>query len=243
MKVSIFLFSAAICHSQGPHSRLFQHEWQLQKAYFERDPKLFGDSKEKSHANTVNHTLCGDPPAPPLGAEDVRCWTSFCGAICPKGYRSENRWRVICRKKDGEYRWSYNRFSPCITCPDITDQLEKLATNNVQFTESRGSYTRSYRSYAIKCNESPESNYTLSIKGESFRKGKKAKKLQCSCTSGPKTKGDKYRSGDSGEYGGRIKTCNWVYKKSLWTTEDTKTIKCLGRFSNFNILSVRLLRL
>ena len=238
MKVSIFLFSAAICHSQGPHSRLFQHEWQLQKAYFERDPKLFGDSKQRHHT-------CGDPPSPPLGAEDVHCWSRFCGAVCPKGYRSENRWRVHCRFKDGEYRWSYNRFSPCITCPDINDELEKLATKNVQFTESRVDIFnwQLNRSYAIKCNESPESNYTLSIKGESFRKGKKAQKLKCSCTSGPKTKGDKYRSGDSGEYGGRIKTCNWVYKKSLWTTEDTKTITCLGRFSNFNILSVRLLRL
>ena len=67
MKLSQFIFSTVMGHSQGPHSRLFQHEWQLQKAYFEKDPKLFGDSKEKSHANTVNYKLCGDPPAPPLG--------------------------------------------------------------------------------------------------------------------------------------------------------------------------------
>ena len=182
----------------------------------------------------MSHTLCGDPPAPPLGAEDVRCWTRSCGAICPKGYRSENWWRVHCRKKDGEYRWSYNRFSQCITCPDITDELEKLLTKNVEFTESRNGWNFGLgRSYAIKCKQLPESNYTLSIKGETFRKAKKAKTLNCSCKSGPKIKGDKFWGGDSGDYGGRIKICNWVYKKSPWTTEDTKTIKCLGRVFKF----------
>lgn len=230
MKVSIFMVSSVIGHSQGPHSRLWKHEWQLQKAYFERDPKLFGESKQRDHT----YTFCGEPPLLPSSEMEVHCWDQYCGAICPKGWKSENRWRIKCKYNAGEYDWTHKQFSPCITCPDISEDLEKLGTKNVEFTESN---TWWGRSYAFQCNDSSETDYILSIKGEIIKKGNikkgETKKVNCKCKKRPKEAGGR----PNNKKGGRFRTCKWVYKKSPWTTEDTNTINCSGRFSNLYILS------
>ena len=201
MKVSVFMLSSVMAHSQGPHTRLWKHEWQLQKAYFEKDPKLFGESKQRDHT----YTFCGEPPLLPSSDMVVHCWDQYCGAICPKGWKSENRWKIKCEQvvHGGNFEWTHKQFSPCVTCPDMSEDLEQLETKNVEFTE----FKNWWYSYTFHCNESTETDYILSIKGEIIKKGNikkgKTKKVNCKCKKSPKEEGGR----PNNPKGGRLRTC------------------------------------
>ena len=71
---------------------------------------------------------CGDKPKLPVNGRDVKCSGAICAAVCPIGWRSQGRWKIKCQSDN---TWSHSRFSPCVTCPDMSDELSEIADRGV----------------------------------------------------------------------------------------------------------------
>ena len=118
MKISLLLL-AATATAKGA-----KKEWEIQNAYFS-DTEI---ALPKSRSNKQWHD-CGEKPATPENGHDVTCVGNTCIAVCPIGWRSQGRWKIKCKANN---TWSAAKFSPCVTCPDMSDELKQIQ-RGVQF--------------------------------------------------------------------------------------------------------------
>ena len=124
MKISLSLLAATATAKGG------MKEWEVQNAYFaEKEIVLSNDPKQMMRTNKQWHA-CGKAPSTPVNGHGVKCIGNTCIAVCPIGWRSQGRWKIKCKENN---TWSATRFSPCVTCPDMSDELEKVGQRGVQF--------------------------------------------------------------------------------------------------------------
>ena len=112
MKIAVPLLVATATAKGG------MKEWEVQNAYFAEEEIILSDSNIRS--NKQWHE-CGEAPPKPLNGQGVTCAGKTCFAVCPIGWRSQGRWKIKCRANN---TWKHTKFSPCITCPDMSDELK-----------------------------------------------------------------------------------------------------------------------
>ena len=145
---------------------------------------------------------CGDKPPVPENGRDVKCSGAYCAAVCPIGWRSRGRWRIKCQ---ADNTWSHSKFSPCITCPDISSELTE--TNAV----SQTIFMKNLPVTQFFCGKSSDQ---LVMGDRLFQKGGQKKNVKCLCKNG--------RNGDP-EW---KKSCSWDFRGDVWTVDDFKTVAC-----------------
>ena len=124
MKISLSLLAATATAKGG------MKEWEVQNAYFAGiEIVLSNDLKQMMKTNKQWHE-CGQAPSTPVNGHGVKCVGNTCIAVCPIGWRSQGRWKIKCSANN---TWSATKFSPCVTCPDLSDELEKVGQRGVQF--------------------------------------------------------------------------------------------------------------
>ena len=119
MKISLTLLAATSTAKGG------MKEWEVQNAFFNDEEILLSNTR----SNKQWHD-CGKPPSNPANAHSVKCVGNTCIAVCPIGWRSQGRWKIKCKANN---TWSASKFSPCVTCPDMSDELEEVGNRGVQF--------------------------------------------------------------------------------------------------------------
>ena len=119
MKISLALL-AATATAKGA-----MKEWEVQNAYFEEKEIVISHTR----SNKQWHD-CGKAPSKAVNGHDVKCVGNTCISVCPIGWRSQGRWKIKCKANN---TWSASRFSPCITCPDMSDELKNVGQRGVQF--------------------------------------------------------------------------------------------------------------
>ena len=151
---------------------------------------------------------CGDKPYVPENVEDVKCYGAYCAAICPIGWRSRSRWRVKCQANN---TWSHSEFSPCITCPDMSEKLKgtNAAVQNI--------FRKNLPVTQIFCGDASNK---LEIKEHLFKQGGRKRNTKCEC-----------RNGQNGDPAWR-KSCNWLFKGEPWFVQDVATVTCRGKGYN-----------
>ena len=120
MKISLTLLAATVTAKGG------MKEWEVQNAYFADEEIILPDSNARS--NKQWHE-CGKAPQKPLDGQGVTCVGNTCFAVCPIGWRSQGRWKIKCKANN---TWSHTKFSPCVTCPDMSDKLKDAGKRGVQ---------------------------------------------------------------------------------------------------------------
>ena len=124
MKMFLSLLAATVTAKGG------MKEWEVQNAYFAGiEIVLSDDPKQMIKSNKQWHE-CGKAPSTPVNGHGVKCVGNTCIAVCPIGWRSQGRWKIKCQKNN---TWSASKFSPCVTCPDLSDELENIGQRGVQF--------------------------------------------------------------------------------------------------------------
>ena len=122
MKISLSLLAATTAAKGG------MKEWEVQNAYFaEKEIVLSNDPNKRT--NKQWHA-CGNAPSTPVNGHGVKCIGDTCIAVCPIGWRSQGRWKIKCKANN---TWSATKFSPCVTCPDMSDELKEVGQRGVQF--------------------------------------------------------------------------------------------------------------
>ena len=120
MKVSVPLLVAIATAKSG------MKEWEVQNAYFADEEIILSDFNLRS--NKKWHE-CGKAPPTPFNGHGVTCAGNTCFAVCPIGWRSQGRWKIKCKANN---TWNHSKFSPCITCQDMTDELKAAGQRGVQ---------------------------------------------------------------------------------------------------------------
>ena len=124
MKISLSLLAATAAAKGG------MKEWEVQNAYFaEKEIVLSNDPNKMMKTNKQWHA-CGKAPLAPVNGHGVKCVGDTCIAVCPIGWRSQGRWKIKCKANN---TWSATKFSPCVTCPDMSDELETIDQRGVHF--------------------------------------------------------------------------------------------------------------
>ena len=126
MKISVLLAATVTAKKNASWQ---QKEWEVQDAYFAGKEVVLSDPSVRSNKQWHD---CGDKPPVPVDGRDVKCYGAYCAAVCPIGWRSRGRWRIKCQ---ADNTWSHSKFSPCITCPDMSGELDN--TNAVSQTTFR----------------------------------------------------------------------------------------------------------
>ena len=124
MKISLSLLAATATAKGG------MKEWEVQNAYFTEKPIVLSNDPAQMMRTSKQWHACGKAPATPKNGHGVKCVGNTCIAVCPIGWRSQGRWKIKCKTNN---TWSAARFSPCVTCPDMSDELEKIGQRDVQF--------------------------------------------------------------------------------------------------------------
>ena len=120
MKISVPLLIATATAKSG------MKEWEVQNAYFAEEEIILSDSNMRSNKQWHD---CGEAPPTPLNGQGVTCAGNTCFAVCPIGWRSQGRWKIKCKANN---TWKHSKFSPCITCPDMSDELKQAGKRGVQ---------------------------------------------------------------------------------------------------------------
>ena len=121
MKISVPLLVATATAKSG------MKEWEVQNAYFEEKEIILSDSNMRSNKQWNE---CGEAPPTPFNGQGVTCAGNTCFAVCPIGWRSQGRWKIKCKANN---TWKHSKFSPCITCPDMSDKLKEAGQRGVQY--------------------------------------------------------------------------------------------------------------
>ena len=119
MKISVPLLVASASAKSG------MKEWEVQNAYFAEEEIILSDSNMRS--NKQWHEF-GEAPPTPFNGQGVTCAGNTCFAVCPIGWRSQGRWKIKCGANN---TWKHSKFSPCITCPDMSDELKEVGQRGV----------------------------------------------------------------------------------------------------------------
>jgi len=195
MKLAVIVAAAA----QAKNSSWLKKEWEVQDAYFADEEIILSDPTIRSNKQWHD---CGDKPNVPENGQDVKCYGAYCAAICPMGWRSRGRWRVRCQANN---TWSHSQFSPCITCPDLSEELK--GTNTVV----QNIFRKNLPVTQIFCGDSSNQ---LQIKDHLFKQGGKKKNIKCEC-----------KNGQNGDEAWK-KSCNWSFKGEPWFVQDVSTVTC-----------------
>ena len=145
---------------------------------------------------------CGEKPPLPVGGRDVSCSGAYCAAVCPIGWRSQGRWRIKCQ---ADNTWSHSKFSPCITCPDVSRALSEI--NAVSQTV----YMKNLPVNQFFCGKSSDQ---LIMADRHFVKGGDKKNVKCLC-----------KNGQNGDPAWK-KSCSWDFRGDTWGIEQFKTVEC-----------------
>jgi len=176
-------------------------EYEVQNAYFADEQLTLSNTR----SNKQWHE-CGDQPKKPENGQGVMCTGNTCFAVCPIGWRSQGRWKIKCK---ADNTWSHSKFSPCVTCPDMSDELSETLPRGVQYQEIVNK-----RNHAITQFFCGDSTLALGIKDEWFKKGGQKKNVKCLC-----------KNGQNGDPAWK-KSCSWSYKNALWVPSDVNGVTC-----------------
>ena len=205
MKLSVLVSVAA-----ATEKTWLTKEWQVQDAYFADEEITLQDPKQRSNRQWHD---CGDKPPVPEFGRDVRCSGTVCAAVCPIGWRSQGRWKIKCQ---ADNTWSHSRFSPCITCPDMSDELagiveaENGAVSQSIFSRQNLPVTQ------FMCGKSTDK---LIMNGQVFNKGGQKRNVKCLC-----------KNGQNGDPSWK-KSCSWSFQNKPWYPSYVNTVNCKGKFS------------
>ena len=108
------------------------------------------------------------------------------------GYRSQGRWRVKCQANN---TWSHSKFSPCITCPDISDEISQINAQTQSIFRKNLPVTQFF------CGKSSDQ---LMIGNDLFKGQNPKKNLKCLC-----------RHGQNGDPQWK-KSCEWEFMGEQW---------------------------
>lgn len=193
MKLSIGILAAAA-------SATGLKEYQVQEAYFNDEPIV----SPATRSNKQWHD-CGEKPPTPTGGHDVACSGAYCHAICPLGARNSGRWKIKCNANN---QWSHTKFAPCVTCPDLTNELRAVieADNGVAYQQDilvgRGQKTKLTQFFCGKDTDS------LTIKDNLFVQGGVKRNVVCQC-----------RKGQNGDPKWK-KSCGWEWRGEPFSKSD-----------------------
>ena len=181
-------------------------EWEVQDAFFEDQEIILQNPKIRS---TKQWHECGDKPEKAWNGQTVTCNGAYCASVCPIGYRSQGHWRVKCQDDN---TWSKDSFSPCITCPDMSDEIADVqGSEGVQAQEI---FVKNLPVAQFFCGDSSD---TLTMKNKSYKgRGRRAKKKDVKCLC---------RNGQNGDPAWK-KSCNWEFRGNVWYPHDVNTITC-----------------
>ena len=140
------------------------------------------------------------------------CSGAYCVAVCPRGYRSRGRWRIKCKNDN---TWSHTKFSPCVTCPDISTELTQL-NDGVQVIEA---FVKNLPVKKFFCGDSTD---TFNFMGNSYKKGGNTKSAKCLCKNGQN--GDPHWK----------KSCSWKFQGNPFTGNDATDATCTSKQPNNN---------
>merc|ERR1711990_685153 len=167
MKLSIALLSACVTAEKT----WFTKEWQVIEAYDNDQEIRLVDPNIRSNKQWHD---CGAKPATPVNGRDVVCNGATCAAVCPLGWRSQGRWKIKCQ---ADNTWSHSKFSPCVTCPDISTELDSL-NDGVQVVEA---FVKNLPVVRFFCGDSTD---TMNFMGKAYKKGGNYKNAKCLCKNG-----------------------------------------------------------
>ena len=203
MKLSV-LVSAAVATEKTWQTK----EWQVQDAYFAEEEIVLQDPKIRSNRQWHD---CGDKPPTPENGRDVRCSGTVCAAVCPIGWRSQGRWKIKCQ---ADNTWSHSKFSPCITCPDMSNELDEIVEAEIGAVAQR-IFRKNLPVAQFFCGKSTDQ---LTVKNHTFKNGGQKRDVKCLC-----------KNGQNGDPTWK-KSCSWSWKGETWYPSDVKSVTCKGRF-------------
>ena len=211
MKLSI-----AVLAANASANSWLKKETQVQDAYFAGDDIVLSNPAIRSNKQWHD---CGEAPPLPPNARAVECSGSVCAAVCPIGWRSQGRWKIKC---NADNTWAHSKFSPCVTCPDMSDELEGIveAENGAVYQEIF-SEEQNLPITQFFCGKSSDA---LFIKNKIFNKGGAKRNVKCICEGG--------RNGDPAWK----KSCGWEFRGKPWSPADVASVQCKTKtqFCEFN---------
>ena len=180
-------------------------EWQVQDAYFANEKITLHDPKARSNRQWHD---CGEKPPVPVNGRDVRCSGTVCAAVCPIGWRSQGRWKIKCK---ADNTWSHSKFSPCVTCPDMTNELDEMVEADIGAVSQSIFSKQNLPVTQFMCGKSTEK---LIMNGQVFNKGGQKRNVKCLC-----------KNGQNGDPAWK-KSCSWQFQGKPWFPSYVKTVNC-----------------
>jgi len=198
MKLSIAILATAASASMK--------ETEVQDAFFAGDDIVLSNPATRSNKQWHD---CGEAPPVPANARAVECSGDKCAAVCPIGWRSQGRWKIKCQANN---KWSHSKFSPCVTCPSMEDELDAVveADNGVSYQEIFSNEQNLPIAQFFCGNDSK----SLIIKNKLFKKGGAKRNVFCKCRNG--------RNGDPAWK----KSCDWEFRGQPWSPSDVNDVQC-----------------
>ena len=123
------------------------------------------------------------------------------------GWRSQGRWKIKCQ---ADNTWSHEKFSPCISCDDLSTEIEGL-DESVQVSTG---YKKNLPILQFFCGDSTD---TISFMGNSYKKGGNPRNVKCLCKNGQN--GDPWWK----------KSCSWSNQGNAFTAADVSEITCTSK--------------
>ena len=185
-------------------------ETEVQDAYFAEKEIIFTTA---TRSNKQWHE-CGEHPPKPDGAQGVACSGAYCLAVCPLGWRSQGRWAIKCQ---ADNTWAHTKFSPCITCPDMTNELEKMVESETGAVSQSIINKANLPVTQFMCGKSTDK---LIVNGQVFKKGGRKRNVKCFC-----------KNGQNGDPAWK-KSCNWSFQGKPWYPGHVNTVQCIGKAFN-----------
>ena len=128
------------------------------------------------------------------------------------GWRSQGRWKIKCQ---ADNTWSHTKFSPCVTCPDISTELTQL-NDGVQVIEA---FVKNLPVKKFFCGDSTD---TFNFMGKSYKKGGNTKSAKCLC-----------KNGQNGDPAWK-KSCSWKFQGNPFAGSDATDATCTSKQPNNN---------
>ena len=114
------------------------------------------------------------------------------------------RWRIKCQNDN---TWSHSKFSKCITCDDLSDEIDALDTDvNVQTV-----YRKNLEWNQFFCGDSTDH---MTFMGKVYKKGGNKRNVKCVC-----------KNGQNGDPSWK-KSCSWKFQGKSFDASDVSGISC-----------------
>merc|ERR1712062_36415 len=181
MKLGLVFISAATATKSW-----MTKEWEVITAYDADEEIALKDPLARSNRQWHD---CGDKPATPAGARDVRCNGTLCATVCKRGYRSKGAWKTRCQ---ADNTWSRKNLSPCITCDHPKQVDSSVAVQSI--------FRKNLPVHQYFCGDSTS---ILSFAGTDYTKGGNKKNVKCLCKKqgGQKTCGWSFKNKKFSQWG------------------------------------------